>query len=131
MKFLLPLTLCLLVVGCASPARRHFDAADYSLGSVYQRGMASWYGGDFDGNRTASGERYNQNDFTAAHKTLPFGTVVRVVNLRNYRSVIVEITDRGPFVKGRVIDVSRAAARELQLIGPGTAPVEIQILRAR
>ncbi len=91
-----------------------------------QEGIASWYGPGFHGKRTASGTVYNQNDMTAAHQTLPLGTQVVVTNLRNARQVEVEITDRGPFVDDRVIDLSYAAARELDMIGTGTAPVRIE-----
>ena len=92
------------------------------------RGKASWYGPGLHGRLTANGERYNQNAMTAAHKSLRFGTRVRVKNLRNGRSVVVRINDRGPFVKGRVIDLSAAAARSLKMIHSGVAPVEITIL---
>ena len=86
-------------------------------------GMASWYGPGFQGRRTASGEIFNTNALTAAHRTLPFGTRVRVVNKRNGRSVVVRINDRGPFVRGRVIDLSKSAARALGV--SGTALVTI------
>jgi rare lipoprotein A len=91
-------------------------------------GIASWYGPGFHGNRSASGERYNQNAMTAAHRSLPFGTKVQVTNLRNGRSVVVRINDRGPFIRGRVIDLSAAAARVLGLMQSGTAPVQIDVL---
>lgn len=94
-----------------------------------QRGMASWYGPGFHGRRSASGERFNQNAMTAAHRTLPFGTQVRVTNLRTGASVVVRINDRGPFTRGRVIDLSRAAAGAIGMIGSGVAPVEVEILR--
>jgi rare lipoprotein A len=93
-------------------------------------GTASWYGPGFDGNRTSSGEIYDQYDLTAAHQTLPLGTRVAVTNLLNGREVEVRINDRGPFVKGRSIDLSYAAARTLGAIGPGTIPVRIEVLGA-
>src|SRR5262250_1784453 len=93
-----------------------------------QQGIASWYGPGFHGRRTASGEVYNQFDLTAAHQTLPHGTRVRVVNLTNDRSVLVRINDRGPFVDDRIIDLSYAAARQIDMIGPGTAPVRLEIV---
>jgi|SRR5215470_14917573 len=93
-----------------------------------QKGIASWYGPGFHGRRTASGEVYNQFDLTAAHQTLPHGTRVRVVNLTNDRAVVVRINDRGPFVDDRIIDLSYAAAREIDMIGPGTAPVRLEVL---
>ncbi|MGB7412935.1 MAG: septal ring lytic transglycosylase RlpA family protein [Thermosynechococcaceae cyanobacterium] len=94
-----------------------------------QRGQASWYGGGFHGRKTASGERYNQNEMTAAHKRLRFGTRVRVTNLSNGRSVVVRINDRGPFVRGRVIDLSRSGAQAIGMMGSGVAPVSVEVLR--
>lgn len=91
-----------------------------------EEGKASYYGAKFNGKRTANGERVVANDMTAAHKTLPMGTYVKVVNLANHRSTIVRINDRGPFVKGRVIDVSRKAAEKLGLIEAGVAAVRIE-----
>ncbi|MGK7881971.1 MAG: septal ring lytic transglycosylase RlpA family protein [Crocosphaera sp.] len=93
-----------------------------------RKGMASWYGPGFHGRLTANGERYNQNGLTAAHKTLPFGTQVRVTNLNNGRSVIVRINDRGPFIRGRVIDLSKGAANVIGLVNSGVAPVQLEIL---
>jgi rare lipoprotein A len=90
--------------------------------------VASWYGPSFHGRKTASGQVYDQDRMTAAHKTLPFGTKLRVTNLRNGRSVLVTVTDRGPYVRNRELDVSRGAARRLGLIQPGTAPVLIEKL---
>ncbi len=91
-------------------------------------GMASWYGPGFHGNQSASGEIYNQNAMTAAHRSLPFGTKVQVTNLDNGRSAVVRINDRGPFIGGRVIDLSAAAARVLGLMHTGIAPVRLDIL---
>jgi rare lipoprotein A len=91
-------------------------------------GIASWYGKDFHGRPTSSSEIYNMNDMTAAHKTLPFGTRVMVINLENGRSAVVRINDRGPFIRGRIIDLSYAAARILGIVGPGTARVRLEIL---
>jgi len=96
-----------------------------------QVGIASWYGYDFHGKRTASGEVYNMYAYTAAHRFLPFGTYVRVLNMNNGRSVVVRINDRGPFVRGRIIDLSYAAARAIGMIGTGTARVKITVLPAR
>lgn len=97
------------------------------LASVY-RGEASWYGPGFYGNRTANGEIYRPGTMTAAHKNLPFGTKVRVTNLNNGRSQIVRINDRGPYVGGRIIDLSETAADALGLKSSGVAPVKIQVL---
>ncbi len=95
---------------------------------VSQTGIASWYGPGFHGKTTASGIIYNQHDLTAAHQTLPLGTRVLVTNLDNGRSIEVFINDRGPFAKGRIIDLSYAAAESLGMIGPGTIPVRIEVV---
>ena len=91
-------------------------------------GQASWYGPGFDGRRTANGEVYNSNLLTAAHRSLPFGTKVRVTNMNNGRSVVVRINDRGPFSKGRIIDLSAGAARTINMINSGVAPVKVEVL---
>jgi len=90
-----------------------------------QRGIASWYGKDFHGKKTSNGEIYDMYAVTAAHKTLPLGTYVRVHNLENNRKIDVRINDRGPFVRGRIIDLSYTAAKDIGIVGPGTARVEI------
>jgi len=92
------------------------------------KGIASWYGDQFDGKKTASGETFNQDEMTACHPSLPFGSEVRVVNLRNHRSVVVRITDRAELVKGRVIDLSHAAAEKLNMTSAGVARVSIEVL---
>jgi len=92
-------------------------------------GIASWYGREFAGRRTASGERFDPGELTAAHRTLPFGSMVRVTHVGSGRSVVVRINDRGPFTKGRVIDVSEAAAHTLGLVGPGHGEVELALVR--
>jgi rare lipoprotein A len=94
-----------------------------------ETGVASWYGQEFNGRPTSSREVYDMNDLTAAHRTLPFGTYVMVTNLGNDRSVVVRINDRGPFAKGRIIDLSYAAARVVGLVGPGTARVRLDVLK--
>ncbi len=94
----------------------------------YQQGIASWYGPDFHGKATASGEIYDMNGLTAAHKRLPLGTKVLVTNLENQRQVELRINDRGPFVKNRVIDLSKSGARQLDMLRNGTAMVRIDIL---
>jgi len=98
-------------------------------GPYYETGIASWYGPGFDGNYTANGEIYDMNGISAAHKTLPFDTVVRVVELSTGRSVVVRINDRGPFVEGRIIDLSKGAAAELGIIDKGITKVGLRILR--
>lgn len=94
-----------------------------------QVGTASWYGPDFHGQRTSSGEIYNMHEMTAAHKTLPFDTWVKVVDLKTGNSVLVRITDRGPFIPGRIIDLSKAAAQKLEIIDTGTARVGLKVVR--
>jgi rare lipoprotein A len=93
-----------------------------------EQGVASWYGPDFHGGRTATGETYDMHAMTGAHPTLPLPTWVRVTNLGNGKSVVVRLNDRGPFARGRIIDLSRAAAEALDMIGAGTARVEVQSL---
>lgn len=95
------------VAAPSKPARSHW----------FQVGRASWYGGGFNGKRTASGSRFNENEFTAAHKTLPLGSWIRVTNLQNQRTTVVRITDRGPFVPNMMLDLSLAAARRLGFSG--------------
>lgn len=94
----------------------------------HEHGIASWYGNEFNHRRTASGVRFDTHAMMAAHRTLPFGSKVRVTNLLNHKSCIVEITDRGPFKAGRIIDVSHAAAQKLDMAQTGTARVEIELL---
>jgi len=103
---------------------RVLDSAD----GFRQRGIASWYGTKFHGRQTSSGEVYNMHAMTAAHKTLPIPVYVHVKNLDNGRSIIVRVNDRGPFIDGRIIDLSYAAAKKLGVDGPGTANVEISTL---
>ncbi len=93
-----------------------------------EEGNASWYGIPFNGRRASNGEIYDMYKLTAAHRTLPFETVVRVTNLHNGKSTIVRITDRGPFVENRIIDLSLAAAREIESVGPGVVPVRVEVL---
>ncbi len=119
------LLVLLLPAACASPTRPPAHGAQ----GFQEVGTASWYGGKFHGRRTANGDIYDQNGATAAHKTLPFGTRVRVVNLDNGRATVLRINDRGPFVRGRIIDVSRRAAEVLGFRTKGLARVGIQIVR--
>ena len=96
---------------------------------VYQRGEASWYGRSYSGRPTASGEIFRPWKRTAAHRTLPLGTVVHVTNTRTGQTVWVKINDRGPYAKGRIIDLSRKAARKIDMLDSGVAPVEIRVIR--
>jgi len=113
----------------ASPAGKHakIPAAPAPVGYT-EEGNASWYGNPFHGRRASNGETYDMNKLTAAHRTLPFDTMVRVTNLSNNKSTVVRITDRGPFVENRIIDLSQAAAREIESIGPGVVPVRLEVL---
>lgn len=95
---------------------------------VVERGVASWYGPKFHGRTTANGERYDMHGMTAAHRTLPFGTLLEVRNLDNGKVCRLRVNDRGPFIRGRILDVSYGAAQELGMVGPGTARVEIAVL---
>jgi rare lipoprotein A len=95
-------------------------------GSYNAEGEASYYGAKHQGKRTASGERFDQNQLTAAHRTLPFGARVRVTNLNNDKSVLVRINDRGPYARSRIIDLSRKAAQQLDMLRAGVAPVRVE-----
>lgn len=120
-RLLYILGLVILLSSCAG--MEYFPSGDV------QKGLASWYGADFHGKRTSNKEIYNMYAMTAAHKTLPFGTYVKVTNLENGRSVVVRINDRGPFVKGRIIDLSYAAAKKLGMSNTGVVPVKIKVLK--
>lgn len=124
--------LLLTVSAAAQDAEVTNDSADAAVQideeTEIGSGMASYYGNELAGNRTASGERFNPGELTAAHRTLPFGSMVRVTNTSNGDSVVVRINDRGPFSHGRVIDVSHAAAREIGMHRSGTARVKLALL---
>ena len=108
--------------------RGNRPAANPVPGGYTEEGNASWYGVPFDGRRASNGEIYDMYKFTAAHRTLPFDTIVRVTNLNNGKSTTVRVTDRGPFVENRIIDLSLAAAREIESVGPGVVPVRVEVL---
>jgi rare lipoprotein A len=103
-------------------------SAPFVPGIYVEQGVASWYGVPFDGRRAADGEIFDMNTLVAAHRTLPFGSILRVTNLNNGRDVEVRVIDRGPFVGDRILDLARAAAVSLDMIGTGTAPVRIELL---
>jgi rare lipoprotein A len=128
-KYGISVTLCAaLAVSACSFSRRY--AQSYSRPGGYREvGSASYYGREAHGKATASGEKFNMNAYTAAHKTLPFGTKVRVTNLTNKKSVVVRINDRGPFVAGRIIDLSYAAAKKIKMLDAGVANVELVVLK--
>ncbi|MBN2432255.1 MAG: septal ring lytic transglycosylase RlpA family protein [Acidobacteria bacterium] len=120
--------LLLLGSGCGRRSRPRLPDPDPPPVSHLLEGLASWYGRDFHGKPTASGEIFDMYKFTAAHQTLPFGTVVRVQNLLSSRTVVVRINDRGPFRSDRIIDLSYAAAVRLDMIRDGVIPVRITLL---
>jgi rare lipoprotein A len=118
------------VVGTLDESIRTADpvAVEEKIFQAIGQGTASYYGNELAGRRTSSGERFNPNDLTAAHRTLPLGTKLRVTNVANGRSVIVRVNDRGPFVGRRLIDVSLGAAREIQMVRTGTAQVRLELV---
>lgn len=127
----LAVLLAVALSGCAHHPQSTGLVSPPAIRAGYtETGVASWYGKPYDGRHAADGEIYHMEDMTAAHRTLPFNTWVRVRNLDNDRTVDVRIIDRGPFKDDRVIDVSRAAASKLEMIGPGTARVRLVVLRA-
>ncbi len=141
-RYLVFVLACAIVIGAcgkkktvvAAPALKTRPIAESAPPAVAppvgtaERGLASWYGHPYHGRPAADGEIYDMETMVAAHRTLPFQTVVRVRNLGNDKTVDVRIIDRGPFVQGRIIDLSHAAAKEIELIGPGIAQVEITII---
>jgi len=128
------LATLLFFSACASPFKRDveevYSPEHYPSEGYTQVGIASWYGIEEHGKYAASGERFSMHDHTAAHRGLPLGTVARVTNLENGRDVIVRINDRGPFVDGRIIDLSYAAAKSIEMITNGTAKVKVEVISA-
>jgi|HubBroStandDraft_6_1064221.scaffolds.fasta_scaffold245632_2 rare lipoprotein A len=120
------LACAIFIAGCG---KKKTTVAVPRLGTT-ERGVASWYGRPYDGRAAADGEIYHMEELVAAHRTLPFQTFVRVRNLSNNKTVDVRIIDRGPFVQGRIIDLSHAAAKEIDMLGPGVTQVELTIIAA-
>jgi peptidoglycan lytic transglycosylase len=112
----------------ATPPKRGRLTDNVGSAIYTEEGNASWYGPPFHGRKASNGEVYDMNKLTAAHRTLPFDSIVRVTNLNNGKTTTVRITDRGPFVDNRIIDLSKAAAQEIESIGPGVVPVRIEVL---
>lgn len=123
LKSLLLLSLVALLAGCSS-----IGGSGSGSGGPSETGKASYYADQHHGKRTASGERFDQHALTAAHRTLPFGSRVKVTNLNNKRSVVLRINDRGPYSRGRIIDVSHRAAKALDMLRAGVVPVRIEPL---
>lgn len=125
--FLILFQGCVLV---SSPVYLHHgvSAGTVVINGLELRGTASWYGIPFHGRKTANGETYDMNGLTCAHRTLPFGTVLFVTNLGNNRTVTVRVTDRGPFISGRIVDLSRGAAAALGMLDTGTAQVSLKVV---
>ncbi len=133
-KKLLLIGMCLQLVSCVSSVRYSNNQtlnpdSGENFAVYFEIGYASFYSDSFIGKATASGEIYDANQLTAAHRSLPFGTKLKVTNLENRRSVVVRVNDRGPFVSGRIIDLSNRAAKELDIVPKGVAHVQIEIVK--
>lgn len=122
--------LFILLVFCATLTSCATTAPALGERGYTEQGKASYYGRKFEGRTMANGEPFRRRRLTAAHKTLPFGTRVRVTNLKTMKTVKVKITDRGPFIKGRIIDLSEGAARKLRILDDGVVPVKMKVIRA-
>lgn len=135
MKYIIVLTISGLIFGCGSTARfsknesesETYQGSNKSLEII--QGVASYYADQYHGRKTANGEIYNMNDFTAAHKSYPFNTIVRVTNLSNNKSVELRINDRMPEFKGRIIDISYRAAQEIDMVVSGIIEVRLEVLK--
>ena len=130
LRLIFLLAALVMAAGCAG-SRPSIGTGPGSHEGSEAVGFASFYGSEFHGRPTASGKRYDADGLSAAHRTLPFGTRVRLTNLKNGRSVVVTITDRGPFRRGRIVDVSRRAARELGFLRAGVARVRLEVISGR
>jgi peptidoglycan lytic transglycosylase len=131
--FIIPMVILVTAfTGCVSAPRftssRPSTQPAVGSYSMVEEGIASYYGSEFDGRPTSSGEIFDKDQLTAAHRTFPFNTKLKVTNLANGRSVVVRVNDRGPFVTGRIIDLSYGAAKEIQLLGTGTAKVRLEVI---
>lgn len=128
MRFIYFLLIFYLTTSCSNSTKQMDEPAGHKQPrwELIEEGLASWYGKRFEGKLTASGEPFSTDSMTAAHKSLPFGTLVRVTNLDNGKQCIVKINDRGPFIENRIIDLSQAAARQIEIIKAGVVPVKIE-----
>ncbi len=132
--FVVLLDVFAILSGCGTafqPPNRYFTAdlsSEHASEFPFQTGIASWYGPKFHGRTTANGEIFDMNRLTAAHPTLPFGTIVRVINQKNNKGVVVRINDRGPFLKGRIVDLSFQAAKSCGMVIDGIVPVILEIV---
>ena len=125
------ITCAFFLAGCTASPRFTSEKFNHTANNdvvLVEEGVASYYADEFDGRKTSNGETYDMNQMTAAHQTLPFNTKVRVTNLASGKSVIVRINDRGPFKDNRIIDLSLAAAKSIELIGSGTANVRLEVV---
>ena len=122
-RYLLITAILTLTIASCAPYHARRRPIHYEV-----TGKASWYGPGFAGRKTANGERFNPSAMTAAHKTLPMNTTVRVTNVKNGKTVVVRINDRGPFIRGRIIDLSKGAAKKIDMLGHGTATVKLEAL---
>ncbi len=123
------LVLAAIFLGACASTREVSRPFEWEKGTQFREvGLASWYGEDYHGRRTANGEIYDMNAMTSAHRTLPFNTRVRVTNLENGKRCDSRINDRGPFIPGRIIDLSKSGAKELGILGPGTARVAVEVI---
>lgn len=134
MSLIKPLLIALIAATLLSGCFKNPNYSSQSTHHHYrvndqEKGLASWYGKRFNHKRTSSGERFNMNGYTAAHKYLPLQSKIEVTNLRNGRSVVVRINDRGPFVPHRIVDLSYGAAKKIGMLGHGTIPVQIKVIR--
>ncbi|MFT5233283.1 MAG: rare lipoprotein A [Candidatus Krumholzibacteriia bacterium] len=125
MRMLLAITSLFVLVGCAGSAK---DPGEIGGTSEVTAGLASYYGHQFHGRLTANGETYDENAMTAAHRTLSFGTKIRVTNQANGKVVVLRVNDRGPFVDGRIVDVSFRAAKDLEMVDAGVVQVHLEVL---
>ena len=128
-KLLVILALVGTVLASPLPVKKPSTTFSEPMWTIGQLGTASWYGDPFHGRVTANGEIYNMYELTAAHRALPFGTRIKVTNLRNNRSVVLRVNDRGPYISGRFLDVSYGAASQLNFVGSGLANVRVELVR--